>query len=118
MSSAKGKPLTPEVKKLIVSIKHYFARNHKKIGKSGNGCTAEAAGIGVATVKRITADCNLNPDLLDKTVSVRGRRSYVINISHQEQVQKYVRKANQKGAHIALETIQKFLLEIKNSSLI
>lgn len=114
MSSAQGKPLTPEVKKLIVSIKHFFDRNHKKIGKPSRDCTAEAAGVGVATVKRIMADFNRNPGLLDKAPSVRGRRSFIVDLSHQEQVRQYIRKANQKGQYITLETIRQFLQEIKS----
>ncbi|MCP5008116.1 MAG: hypothetical protein GY941_29890, partial [Planctomycetes bacterium] len=69
MSSVQGKPLTPEVKKLIVSIKHYFDQSGPKIAKPSAEHTACAAGIGVATVKRIMADYNRNPNLLDKPPS-------------------------------------------------
>lgn len=114
MLSVQGKPLTPEAKKLIVSIKHYFDRNNQKIAKSSAEHTACAAGIGVATVKRIMADYNRNPNLLDRPPSVRGRRSYSVNISHQERVRQYVHKANQKGEYITLETIRDFLQEINS----
>ncbi len=109
MSSIQGKPLTPEVKKLIVSIKHYFDLNDPKTAKSSTERTADAAGIGVATIKRIMADYNRNSNLLDNPPSIRGRRSYAVNISHQERVRQYVRKANQKGEYITLETIRNFL---------
>ncbi|MCR4290419.1 MAG: hypothetical protein NUV86_09205, partial [Candidatus Scalindua sp.] len=62
MSSVQGKPLTPEAKKLIVSIKHYFDRNDHKIAKSSAEHAACAAGVGVATVKRIMSDYNRNPN--------------------------------------------------------
>ncbi len=114
MSSVQGKPLTPEAKKLIVSIKHYFDRNDQKITKPSAEHTACAAGIGVATVKRIMADYNRNPNLLDKPPSIRGRRSYAVNISHQERVRQYIRNANQKGEYITLETIRDFLQEINS----
>ncbi len=113
MSSAQGKPLTPDVKKLIVLMKHYFDRKDQKKAKSSAEHTADAAGIGVATVKRIMADYNRNPNLLDKPPSIRGHRSYAVNISHQERVRQYVRKANQQGEYITLETIRKFLQDIK-----
>jgi len=113
MSSAQGKPLTSEVKKLIVSIKHYFDRSDKPLVKPSVECTADAAGIGVATVKRIMADYNRDPNLLDKPPSIRGRRNYAVNVSHQERIRQYVREANKKGKYITLETIRKFLQENK-----
>ncbi len=114
MSSVQGKPLTPEVKKLLVSVKHYFDHSDLKIIKSSAECTAEATGIGVATVKRIMADYNRDPKLLDRPPGSRGRRSYAVNISHQERVRQYVREANQKGEYITLETIRQFLQEIQS----
>lgn len=112
MSSVQGKPLTPEVKKLIVTIKHYFDRNEKQIDKSSVDLTAEATCVGLATVKRIMADYNRDPNLLDKIPRLRGRRNYAVNISYQEQVRQYIREANQKGEYITLATIQNFLEEI------
>jgi len=112
MSSVQGRPLIPEVKKLIVSIKHYFDRNDKIIVKPSAERTADATGFGVATVKRIMADYNRDPNLLDKSPSIRGRRSYAVSISHQEQMRQYVREANQKGEYITLATIRDFLQEI------
>ncbi len=114
MSSVQGKPLTPEVKKLIVSIKHYFDQNVQIITKSSAEHAACAAGIGVTTVKRIMADYNRNPNLLDKPPGIRGRRSYAVSISHQERVRQYVRNANQNGEYITLETIRDFLQEINS----
>lgn len=112
MSSIQGKPLTPEAKKLIVSIKCFFDQNKKKMGKPSAECTSEAAGIGIATVKRIMADYNRDPNLLNKPPSMRGRRSYAVNISHQERVRQHIRQANRKGEYITLETIRMFLKEI------
>lgn len=114
MSSIQGKPLTPEVKKLVVSIKHYFDRNKQKISKSSAERTSDAAGIGVATVKRIMADYNRDPSLLDKAPSIRGRRNYSVNVSHQERIRQYVRNANKNGEYITLETIRDFLHEINH----
>ncbi len=48
-----GQTINTEVKKLVVSIKHYFDRNDLNIAKPSVEHTACAAGIGVATVKRI-----------------------------------------------------------------
>jgi len=108
-----GKALAPEVKKLIVSVKLYFDRfkSKKEVSVSSVQRTAEAASIGVATVKRIMADYNRNPNLLERPPSDRGRKSYAIDASYQEKVRAYVREANQSGAYITLSKIREFLLE-------
>ena len=64
MISRKGKPLTPEVKKLTVSVKQYFDQANFKPAGSSVKRTSDALGIGVATVKRIMADYNRDPNLL------------------------------------------------------
>ncbi|NQU65207.1 MAG: hypothetical protein HQ517_13120 [SAR324 cluster bacterium] len=108
-----GKPLTPEVKKLIVSVKLYFDRfkSKKEVSVSSVQRTAEAVSIGTATVKRIMADYNRNPDLLEQPPSDRGRKSHAIDASYQEKVRTFVREANQNGAYITLSKIREFLLE-------
>lgn len=114
MSSKKGKPLRPEVKKLVVSIKKYFDRSKldKKLQDNpSTKQTAEALGIGEASVKRIMADYNRNPDLLDEAPKTRGHPCYSISTSYQEIVRQYIRTANQNGEYITLEDIKNFLQE-------
>jgi len=108
-----GKALTPEVKKLVVSVKSYFDRckNRKEISTSSVQKTADAMNIGVATAKRIMADYNRNPDLLKQPPGDRGRKPYAIDASFQEKVRGYVREANRNGAYITLNKIRDFLLE-------
>ncbi len=109
----RGKALTPEVKKLIVSVKLYFDRfkSKKEVPVSSVQRTADAVDVGVATVKRIMADYGRDPDLLEQPPSDRGRKSYAINASYQEKVRAYVREANQNGNYITLSKIREFLLE-------
>ena len=114
MSFIRGRPLTAEVKRVIVSVKHYFDRNDKFGNKPSTERTAEAVSIGEATVKRIMADYNRDPDLLNKPPSGRGRRSHAVNACHQERVRKFIRDANQRGAYITLESIRNFLRESKS----
>lgn len=110
--ATRGKPLTSEEKKLVVSVKQYFDRcSTKEISKPSTQKAADAVGIGEATVKRIMADYNRNPSLLDQQPSVRGRRAHAVDSSYQEKVRLYVREANQKGLYITLETIRDFLQE-------
>lgn len=109
----RGRPLKSDVKKLVVSVKKYFDRckNRKNISAPSVERVAEAMDIGVATVKRIMADYNRNPDLLERPLNDRGRKSYTIDASFQEKVRDYVREANQGGAYITLNKIRDFLLE-------
>ncbi len=113
MTSVRGKPLTPETKKNLVSIKLYFDRNKFKPKEPSTKRTADALGIGLATVKRVMADYNRDPSLLEQSAKVRGRPSHAVSISHQESVRTFIRNANKKGEYITLATIRNFL---KNAS--
>ena len=111
MIASRGKPLTSEIKKLTVSVKQYFDQIKITPAEPSVVRAANALGIGVATVKRIMADYNRAPNLLDEPAKMRGRPVYAVSASHQEAVRSYVRSANNKGRHITLADIQKFLKE-------
>jgi transposase len=111
MISRPGKPLTPETRKLVVSVKHYFDQNKFKPMEASAQRTAEALGIGIASVKRIMANYNRDPKLLDGPSQLRGRPAYAVNISNQEVVRAYIRSANNKGEYITLSNIKDFLKE-------
>jgi transposase len=63
----------------------------------------------MATVKRIMADYNRDPNLLDEPTKMRGRPDHAVNASYQESVRSYIRAANKKGEHITLADICVFL---------
>jgi transposase len=111
MISSRGRPLTPETKKLVVLVKQYFDRNKLKPMEPSTKRTADALGIGMATVKRIMADFNHDPKLLDESPKIRGRPVYAVSGSYQETVRTYIRSANKKGAYITLANIRDFLKE-------
>jgi len=48
--------------------------------------TADALGIGVATVKRVMADYSRDPNLLDEPAKTRGRPVHAVSTTHQEAV--------------------------------
>lgn len=73
--------------------------------------TADALGIGVATVKRIMADYNRDPKLLDEPTKIRGRPDHAVSVTHQEAVRAYIRSANKEGKYITLSDIADFLKE-------
>jgi len=111
MDSIRGKPLTPEAKKNVVSVKQYFDLHKFQPSEPSSKRTAEALGIGQATVKRIMADYGRDPGLLDKPTKTRGRPAHSVSTSYQEAVRTFIRSANKNGEHITLATIRDFLAE-------
>ena len=113
MRSIQGKPLVPEVKALIVTVKHYFDRNKLEFGQTDSSTllTSDALAIGEATVKRVMADYNKDPRLLEKLPTLRGRPRYAIDASNEEKVRLYIRQSNQKGCHVTLDNIRDLLHE-------
>ena len=95
-----GSPLSVEAKKCIVAVKNYFDRCKKEFEEekfSSVQRTANALGVGVATVKRVMATYNRNPDLLEKGTNERGRPPHAISYFIQTFVRNYIRNANQEG---------------------
>lgn len=113
MSHAQGKPFTPEEKKFMVLLKQYFDRNQPQSGPKDSSAqmTADALGIGLATVNRVMASYQKDPNSLDAPPKMKGSPEYVISNSYQELVRSYIRKANAEGKYITIETITKFLQE-------
>lgn len=111
MTSIRGRPLTPEAKNIVVSVKQYFDRNTFEPLQPSTKRTADAIGIGLATVKRVMADYNRDPTRLDEPAKMRGRPAHAVSTSYQESVRTFIRKANKNGEHIPLATIRDFLKE-------
>ena len=111
MISSRGRPLSPETKKLVISVKQYFDGKKLKPMEPSVKRTANALGIGVATVKRVMADYNRDPKLLDEPAKVRGRPDHAVRATHQEAIRAYIRSANNQGKYITLSTIEDFLKE-------
>ena len=104
MPYIRGKPLCPQEKQLLVSVKHYFDRNKSDFGckESSAQMTADALGLGVATVNRVMANYHRDPDSVNARPQSRGRPAYAIDSSHQEAVRTYIRQANWQGSHLTL----------------
>ena len=107
-----GSPLTPEYKKAIVRVKKYFERT--KDDSEEQDCTsvsmpANALEVGVTTVKRIMADYNRSPDLLEKQSHRRGHPPKIIADFLQAILLSYIRQANLEGRHISLEMLSDYL---------
>ena len=109
MKSIQGKPLTLEVKRVVVSVKLYFDSIKISPKKSSTKRTADAVGIGEATVKRIMASYNKDPKSLDNCIKMRGRPPHLVGETNQELVRDYVRTANKNGEYITLNDIKEIL---------
>ena len=113
--ATQGSPLTPEFKRAIVLLKDYFDRtkgDSREQDCSSAQRAANALGVGIATVKRVMADYNRNPDVLAREVSLhRGRPPRALADSLQTITRDYVRQANREGSHITLEMLAEHLKE-------
>jgi transposase len=111
----KGKPLTTEEKKVIVSLKEYFDRTREDLQEQAYPSVqkvADALGFGIATIKRIMADYNRGINFEDTEQAFKGRPQRVLSDSIQTVVRDYIRKANKEGAYITLEMLCRHLAEV------
>ena len=100
MSYIKGKPFGVEGKRLLVSVKAYFDRNKSEFGVNDSSAqmTADALGVGLATVNRVMANYRKDPDSIHMPPQMRGRPTYSIDASYQEQVRSWTKPlARRKG---------------------
>ena len=106
-----GKPLTPEEKYCVVTVKQYFDRNKDLFATHipSAQLTADAFGIGPATVMRIMASYNKDPKSLYEPLQAKGRPAYAVNTSQNQNVRAFIRQANLEGKYITLESIRDFL---------
>ena len=112
--SREGSPLPSEMKKAVVNLKHYFDRtkhDSKERELTSAERSADALNIGVATVRRIMANDNRDPDSFQKEPFPRGRPKRIICESSQAIVRDYIRHANTEGRHIRLEMLSDYLKE-------
>jgi transposase len=111
MGYIRGKPLEPRFKQAIVSVKKFFDRNKNEIMLSENSVqlTADVLEVGVSTVKRIMAEFNRDPTLLDKVPESKGRPDYAIDSTHEEAIRNYIRTANKNGEYITISTLSDFI---------
>ena len=86
-----GRPLTPEEKYCVVSIKQYFDRNKDLFATDASSVqlTADAFGIGLATVMRIMASYNKNPKNLYVPPQAKGRPAYAVSVFENQNVRAF-----------------------------
>lgn len=117
--STQGRQIHPEIKKAIVHIKGYFKRTSLDENEHLKPCderTANALGLGIATVRRVMADFNRDPDLLEMPPKDKGRPGHVMPEALQSLVREYIRSANKEGMYITLDMLRQHLIEFNSSS--
>lgn len=113
--SQQGRALSTDIKRAIVQVKQYFDRsksNDTEESRPSIERVAEALGVGLATVRRVMADFNRDPILLENSFKIKGRPDYVMPDSLQSVIRKSVREANKEGAFITLDMLREQLVEL------
>jgi len=107
----KGKALLPEEKQCIVRLRHYFETIKTEFitKEPSSQRVADALCVGLATVNRIMADYNKNPESINEMPVSKGRPAHIIDASLQEIVRSYIRETNLQGHYITLEKIREYL---------
>ncbi len=103
-----GSPLSAEIKSVVVSLKHYFDRTQDDTQEQTLPSVtrvSHALEIGVATVRRIMADYNRNPEGWQKELSARGRPKRLISEATEAIVRDDVRRSNAQGHYLTLEML-------------
>ena len=104
---AQGKPLTPQEKETIVTLKKYFDRTRDDPEEHESPSVqkvARALDVSVVTVKRVMADHYRGMNFEEQSETRRRRRPLVLSDSLQTIAREYIREANREGAHITHET--------------
>lgn len=113
--SFQGREFTPEMRKMVVTVKHFFD-NLKKAPStieelSASKLAASALDIGESTLKVIMASFNKKgEDGLDfSKFEYRGRPAYVVESDVVPPVRQFVRNANRNGEPVNVEIIRNFM---------
>lgn len=115
--SLQGIELTPEMRKLVVNVKHFFDQSKKKpelFNNPASALTASAVGINETTVKIIMSQFNKNGEngLLKSENDNRGRPSFSVESNLESNVRKFIRDTNNHGQQVTIDIISKKLSEI------
>lgn len=114
-----GQEFTQGMRQFVVNLKKYFDDQRLKNGQSAQWVvaqTANALGIGEASVRRIMADYNKNERRIPVDIQKsRGRPEHAIPFDVLPNIRKYIRSQNLLGKHISLDLIGEVLKEQCNT---
>ena len=109
-----GVEFTPEMRKMVVNVKHFFdvyKKEHRTLKGPATVLTASALGIGESTVKVIMAAFNRDGEegLAFSKSGLRGRPSFVVESGIETIVRQFIRKANKEGGQVNVDIIRNYM---------
>ncbi len=112
--SFQGVEFTPEMRKMVVNVKHYFDNlklTPNTFGSPATQLAASALGISESTVKVIMAAYNKKgEDGLDWSKSQqRGRPAYALESGVISHVRQFIRRANRNGDQVNVEIVRRYM---------
>ena len=117
--SFQGVEFTPEMRKMVVSVKHFFDHTKKTpndLINPASQLTASALNISESTVKVIMAAFNKNGEegLDFSKFQQRGRPTYTLDSGIEPLVRQFVRSGNRDGNQVNIEIIRNFMRDELN----
>ena len=112
--SFQGIEFTPEMRKMVVNVKHFFdnIRNAQNaMERPASQLAASALDISESTVKVIMATFNKKGEdgLNFSKFQQRGRPAYTVESGIVPPVRQFIRKANRNGEQVNIEIIRNFM---------
>lgn len=112
--SFQGVEFTPEMRQLIVNVKHFFDQNRKDpqlMNAGASSLAAAALGVSESTVKVVMAAFNKKGEdgLCWSDVKNKGRPSFVLEPGIETVIRRFIRETNRNGKQITLDVITKHL---------
>jgi len=114
--SFQGVEFTPEMRKMVVNVKHFFdsiKKDANALKMPASQLTSSALGISESTVKVIMAAFNKNGEqgLAFSKFQQRGRRSFTVEPGIEPLIRRFIRRANKEGNQVNIEIIRNFMRE-------
>jgi len=112
--SFQGREFTPEMRKMVVNVKHFFdnmKKAHNAMERPASKLAASALDISESTVKVIMAAFNKKGEdgLKFSKFQQRGRPAYAVDSGIVPPVRQFIRRANRNGDQVNVEIILNFM---------
>jgi transposase len=112
--SFQGVEFNPEMRKMVVNVKHFFDSTKKtpnNLTRPASQLTASALNISESTVKVIMAAFNKKGEegLNSSKFQQRGRPTYTVESGIEPLIRQFVRRANRDGEQVNIEIIRNFM---------
>ena len=112
--SFQGVEFTPEMRKMVVNVKHFFdnvKKTQNAMERPASQLAASALDISESTIKVIMATFNKKGEdgLNFSKFQQRGRPTYAVESGIEPLVRQFIRRANRNGDPVNIEIIRNFM---------